>query len=191
MLGYFITFSAVVNRNLWKNRTVYRYPSSPGGAARARFVGADAHIGPLASACMAVCRPHRPPSRRRAACPHAATVPGALFSGPRWLRRPGNGGVWAPRPTGAVGDAAYGQAARFSCRGQRGLSQNSSSPERCTKTWRGKCERGGLEPLSRSISRPQASQNGELYFSIRHFDRACCKMQHALSRSAGGDQNRQ
>ena len=76
---------------------------------------------------MAVCRPHRPPSRRRAACPHAATVPGALFSGPRWLRRSGNGGVWAPRPTGAVGDAAYGHAARFSCRGK-------------TSPW---CPRGG------------------------------------------------
>src|SRR5699024_2631847 len=50
---------------------------------------------------------------RRAACPHAATVPGPFRIVPRWLRWPGHGGVWAPRPTvGAFGDGASDTAAR-------------------------------------------------------------------------------
>ena len=68
---------------------------------------------------------------------------------------------------------------RLIARSVPGLLQNSSNQKRCTKTWPGMCAGGGLEPPARSITRPQASQNGELHFSIRHFDQACCILQHA------------
>ena len=45
-------------------------------------------------------------------------------------------------------------------------------------TWQGKCEGGGLEPPSRFITRPQATQNAELHCRVRHFARGRCSLQH-------------
>ena len=53
---------------------------------------------PLASGCKAPRRP-QPPQHAVGRHAHMPPEPGALCSGPRWFRRPGGGGVWAPRPT--------------------------------------------------------------------------------------------
>ena len=53
---------------------------------------------PLASGCKAPRRP-QPPQHAVGRHAHMPPEPGALCSGPRWFRRPGRGGVWAPRPT--------------------------------------------------------------------------------------------
>ena len=53
---------------------------------------------PLASGCKAPRRP-QPPQHAVGRHAHMPPEPGALCSGPRWFRRPGCGGVWAPRPT--------------------------------------------------------------------------------------------
>ena len=65
--------------------------------------GCDPAIGariarPLASGCKAPRRP-QPPQHAVGRHAHMPPEPGALCSGPRWFRRPGCGGVWAPRPT--------------------------------------------------------------------------------------------